>query len=489
MTDGKLLIEKLLSYAKDNLELSEYDVAVKRNLLLNLFKIKTTDLPQVEETPSLSVLEVELENYVTENELSVLGEEAAFIRFVFGMLLPLPSHINKKFRTLREKFGARAACDYLYGLSVNAGAFTGVEYSQKVEKLFSVEGGDFFVKKDNYVQNVPQAFTDYPKCELCSFAEGYYGSADFGGGALRSVSLDLNGYEWKMRFKEAFSKQREAVVSYFKHGEKPSIGDTLMSMLDYIEYLPEYSCDVAFEDSAFGMSDYHAHFSSGITESPVFNQKPTFSAVSAIYPDVEISVFNRDISALRLQSFNRNTLERLSIDLLEKWQDYCDNGEGIYGRGSDGISLNDSFVTVSYAHDNRYSVGIVFACKKTESGFSDVTDYIFDVEFTREALFGTFVLKNEITPVKSAMTSVLTKKTAISEELFADGEVLCGYEDVLQKIIGENGYFKDAQKADAAINSEIASRIFSMIRKKSAFSAGDDGIRALRRFLSSLDIK
>ncbi len=489
MTDGKLLIEKLLTYAKDKLELSEYDVSVKRNLLLNLFKLDTTDLPSVPEGSNLSALDKELSSYVAENGLAEKGEESCFSRFVFGMLLPLPSHINKKFRTLREKFGAHSACDYLYGLSVNSGAFSGTDYSEKTERFFSTDGGDFLVKKNDFDLQSQRFSSNYPECELCTTSEGYYGNASFNGGSLRSVSLDLNGTEWKMRFIEPISKQRESVVSYCKHGEKPSICDTLVSMLDFIEYLPEYSCDVTFEDSAFDVTESHASFSSGISESPIFNQKPTFTAVSEIYPDVEISVFNRDIGAVRLQSFNRNTLERLAVELLEKWQDYCDKGENIYGRGSDGISLNDSSVTVSYSHDNRYSIGIVFTCKKTESDYADATDYIFDFESSREALFGTFVLKNEVNSVKNAMIPVLTKKASLSDELFADGEVLCGYEEVLQRIIGECGYFKDAQKADSAVNGEIATRVFSMLRKKSAFSAGDDGVRALRRFLSTLDIR
>lgn len=489
MTDGKLLIEKLLIYAKDKLELSEYDVSVKRNLLLHLFGLTETDVPTVTEEVTFDTLETELLSFAKENPCVGEDEELAFTRFIFGVLLPLPSFINKKFRTLREKFGAHAACEYLYGLSVNSGAFSNFDFNAKTEKFHSQDGGDFYVRKHRIPTPVKAKTGNYPKCDLCAFAEGFYGKNQLNGGALRSVSLDLNGNEWKMRFTEPVSKLYEGVVSYRGHGVKSSVVDTLTAMLDFIEYLPEYSCDAAIEDAAFTTEESHANFSTGVTDSPLFNQKPSFTATSEIYPDVEISVYNRDISAMRLQSFNRNTLERLAIEVLEKWQDYSDQSESVYGRGADGISLNDAFVSVSYSKDNRYSVEIVFTGKKTDNFSVTGNVSTFDYALDRSAFFGRFILNEDVIAAKDAMVTALTKKTPVGDELFQEGEVLYGYDEILRKIISEVGYVKDYQKAETLVKQEIANAVFASLRKKSAFSAGDDGVRSLRRFLSTLSIR
>ncbi len=479
MTDGTILIEKLLCYAKENLELNESDVCVKRNQLLRLFNLKTTALPNVTET-SYSSLKEELLDFLKQNSICQEGEYNAFIGFVFGILMPLPSFINKKFRTLREKFGARYACDYLYNLSLNGGSLFGLDFSKYATSYYKGDAIDIYAVKDFYKETLTDGA--YPKCALCAEAEGFFGNDDFYGGASRSVTLDLNGREWKMRYIRSCTRPQESSVSFSEHSSSPTVQDIVMSMFDYIEYLPDYSAEMVFSEGNFLTP--HVNFRGGVSI-PQNLSKNLLTASSDLYPDVEISLYNGELSIIKLKSFNRNTLENLVIDLTDKWLNYSDLTVGIFGKGIDGVFHNACALSVEYSQDNRYSCNLVLTCEKV--GPKNEEDSVFSKISFYPACFGRVFY--DLSSATEMLCAVLTKKIPLDDSLFADDKPLYGYKNILEGLIKENGYFKDAQKAEVAVKRAVYTQVKDSLCKKSAFAEGDEGARAFRRFLATANVK
>lgn len=487
MTDGTVLTEKLLAYAKENLELSDSDVCVKRNELLRLFNLKTTELPKVFSTPTLDSLQSEVLDYIKQNSLCAENEQKAYSAFIFGTLLPLPSFINKKFRTLREKFGAHYACDYLYNLSVKAGGISGLDFTKITTSYFKAEGAEVFTSQKGF--DIKNTDGTYPKCALCEEAEGYLGTESFYGGATRSVSLDLNGMNWKMRYIEPLTRPEETLVCFSEHGKIPTSQEIVMSMFDFIEYLPDYSAEMLFSDGQNTFLKPHTYFTGGISVPKTFPQENLLSARSDLYPDVEISLNNGVVSVIRLQSFNRNTLENLVIDILEKWQEYADLSVGIFGKGIDGVCHNGSALSVEYSHDNRYSCDVILTCEKVGPDNAEEVFSVFDGMMGYPACFGRVFADESLLKATEMLSAVLTKKIPTDDSLFAPEKSLYGYRETLDLLLKEYGYFKDSQKAEAAVKRAVFDGIKNAMAKKSAFSEGDVGARALRRFLATVDIR
>lgn len=489
MIDGTVLVERLLLYATENLQLAQDDVCVKRNLLLQILNLSTTDMPQIEESLPFGKLKMQLMTFARENKLCNVGEEDLFAGFIIGTLMPLPSSTNKKFRALREKFGAHAACEYLYDLSTHSGQVPSIDFNESVTPYIVQDGLSVYTSNDNYLPTDLLTHTTYPKCPLCPEVEGYIGAKGMFGGGLRSVALDLNGEKWNMRFARAYSKTHEGIVCYPSHDKRPTPAQTFMAMLDFIEYLPEYSAEVYFNGDSLTFDSEHTLFSIGITTQTQFDEDTAITLSSVPYPDVEITAFNDVYTALRLQSFNRNTLERIAIDIIEKWQNYSDTSMGIYGRGIDGKSLNNCAISARYAHDNRYAVDIVLSTEYFESGHESNSSDIFDSKLNYPSMFGRFILEKEMLKVTESMVAVLTKKIPLDNSLFAENAVLNGYEKTLKTLIEETGYFKDAHKAENASKQAILTGLKGAVSKKSAFPSSDDGVRNLRKFLASINIR
>ena len=119
MVNGKLLVEKLIVYAKNFLHLNELDEIYVRNTVFTLFHIsspaeKIPNLDYIKEMSVPDVLFNEIKDYAVENSIAEDDTQATlFASFVMGILTQRPAEINQTFRYLKEKMGAQSACDYL----------------------------------------------------------------------------------------------------------------------------------------------------------------------------------------------------------------------------------------------------------------------------------------------------------------------------------------------------------------------------------------
>ena len=97
MVNGKLLVEKLIAYAKAFLYLDDLDEVYERNTLLAEFKLDSayvgdTDLEYVKEMSVPDVLFNETKDFALENSISADDTTATlFAAYIFGLLTPKPS--------------------------------------------------------------------------------------------------------------------------------------------------------------------------------------------------------------------------------------------------------------------------------------------------------------------------------------------------------------------------------------------------------------
>ena len=89
MIDGKLLVEKLVRYAKAHLGLNDLDVVYKRNELLKAFGLDSAytgdeDISYVDNLTVPDELVAETETYGEENNLLKDGLKNLFSTYVFG---------------------------------------------------------------------------------------------------------------------------------------------------------------------------------------------------------------------------------------------------------------------------------------------------------------------------------------------------------------------------------------------------------------------
>ncbi len=486
MSNGKVLIEKLIGYAKENLELSEYDLSVKRGFLRTFLKVadKTSDAKlgvlSVEGESYLS-LKAQLSEYLLQTKVCQEKDVDEYVGFIFTLLMPLPSVVNKKFRTLREKFGASAACDYLYNLSVKSGSVNGEGFNRPLRDYFSADDIEIFI--GDVSDNARRVVDEGDICPSYNDEKTFLSDGDVFR-ALRSIVLKLNDENWSMRYVNSFDKTRECTVSYGEDATAKTLGEIVVAMLDFIEYLPDYSAQSVHTSQVKN----HTCFAAYTTKLTDSLKTPLFIATHDACPDVEISLFNRGASVIRLQSFNRNTLEYLAQEIIEKWQGYSDKSACVYGKGADGVLHNFLSLNATFSNDNRYTLDIALVAEKLEGDYGHDSEDLFDRKLDDYSVFGRFVLSDDFEKVTDAIVETLTKKRSVGGEVEND-DILYGYEQVVESLIKDYGYFKDGQKALTEVKNRLSERLLQALNKKSAFLNDDEGTRAFKRFLATVEIR
>jgi galactose-1-phosphate uridylyltransferase len=119
MVNGKLLIEKLIAYAKSFLNLDDLDVIYVRNTLLAEFRIDSAyngdvDLDYVKEMSVPDVFFDEIKDYAVENGISADETQATlFAAYIFGLLTPKPSTVIQLYaREIRSSGGVQLPLPY-----------------------------------------------------------------------------------------------------------------------------------------------------------------------------------------------------------------------------------------------------------------------------------------------------------------------------------------------------------------------------------------
>ncbi|MGN1077723.1 MAG: galactose-1-phosphate uridylyltransferase, partial [Candidatus Gallimonas sp.] len=254
--DGRELTEQLIAYAKAHLHLEDSDEIYYRNVLLSQFGY-TQPCDGAVDTEGAEKADVpdELAQALKEFALSAgrCDEEGAerYVADIFGLLTPLPSQINRTFFEIRQKSGAQAACDYLYGLCVKNGYIQKTAIARNLKWKYEDEDKPLEItvnlsKPEKNNKDIAKLLTapqgkKYPACALCKENEGFEGTATHPPRRnIRTVKLTLGGEKWFMQYSPYAYYDEHCIVINEEHVPMRVDGKTPEKLLDFVDLFPNY---------------------------------------------------------------------------------------------------------------------------------------------------------------------------------------------------------------------------------------------------------
>ncbi len=461
--DGNKLIDNLLSYAVKHLYLNELDLLYKKSVLCTVLNVKENKNIEINENVQLSSVVENLKEFLKENERTDINISSA-IDYIFGLIMPLPSSVDKTFKTLREKMGAKKAYSYFYNLSKDG------DFSLSLDKEFieseSKKTLKIMLKKCACGSLYEQSDNRLNKCKV---------TLDFAGNAyILSASRNAR-YPYQGTLTTTDNKQLNLNEN------------SLEAMLCFVEYSPEFF----ISSSTFNYSENNAFdkFYVGGDNLSFFRAKPHFVSKNEVYPDVEIAYVDWYISTLRLASYNKNTLINTALEIINAWGRYSDS-EGV------NFTENDKKYTCVFAsmlQDGRYAINIVLLTDKLLSKI-DLSGEKFNVFFKKSiansSILRVFALSKNYEEYKDYILNVLTKKhnqTTNNNEF----EVNClnVVNEFINSMINSYGYFKDTQKAENAVLEELLNICNKSLEDLNLFKVYENNFINVKRFLMSVKIK
>ena len=431
-----------------------------------------------------------------------------FANFVMGVLSPRPSEVNNMFMSLKEKRGSQTACDYLYNLCIKnyyvrkSAIDKNVKWdADKQDIPFEVTINLSKPEKDN--KDVVKLLTapkteKYPECNLCKENEGFYGTLTQPARTnLRTISLTLAGEEWAMQYSPYLYFDEHCILFSKKHTPMCVNGTTVERLFDFIELFPNYFLGSNADLPIVGGSILnHEHYQGGKHAMPLHKAKAFETYKCEDYPDTTIEVVDFYNSVVRISGYNRNTVQALATEVIEKWKGYFDESVMIIAE-SDGVRHNTVTPIARFLSDSRYCIELILRNNLTTDEYPDGL-YHAHPEYhnvKKEGIgliesMGLYVLPARLKRQFSAIADILAHKVEYkADEISKEDNDLFVHRDMIAHLMKKHPRIKDVKKANAVITEYVNDVCSKILYNTSVFGKDSKGVLAFNKFLATCNIK
>ena len=505
MVDGRLLVEKLLRYAKTFLHLKERDEIYFRNILLRELGLtepteNATDLSYIDGLDVPDTIVSELEDYATEKGLVSEAEKNLFSGYIMGLLSPLPSKTNEEFYRLKAEKGIKAACDYLYELSVKNDYVKKTAIAKNLKWEYADGGRTLEItvnlskpEKDNkeiaklLTQKVS---TNYPKCRLCKENEGFAGNVSYPAREnIRTVSLIMGGEKWFVQYSPYAYYNEHLIAISERHVPMHIKDDTVEKVLDFVDFFPNYMIGSNAALPIIGGSILnHEHFQGGGHLMPMHRAGVKEEYVCKDFTDIKIGIVDWYNSAVRISGKNRASVAALAKRIVKEWENFTDVSCGIFSE-TDGDKHN-SCSPIARKTDDGYIVDIILRNNITTKEYPDGVFHAHPEyhNIKKEGIglieaMGLFVLPGRLKKQLAMIADILSGKAEYDVNALSDKEnYLYVHRDMIKSLVNKYslGLLSETQAENAVRDyvNVVCKRILentAVFKETEVGKAGFDG--------------
>lgn len=342
MKDALSVAEKLIEYAKKNLELDERNEIYVKNRLTELLSGFKSEQFTADESDA-----------------------------VYAELSLSPREINYKFQTLAAA-DAKTATDWLFNYCVKNG------YVKKAvldkNPRFGAEGLIVTINKAKPEFRDPKKAAagnsvdgGFAKCVICRENEGFAARSKR---TLRTVDLKLGGEDWFWQYSPYGYFREHGIAVNCKHIPMHVDKSTFVKLLDFVDMFPHYfiGCNAPLPRIG-GSVLAHDHYQGGGEILPMHKAKAAYTLKNDRYPDAILEVVDWAGTVVRIVSFNRDTVVSAADEIRRRWIGYENRALGIIPEDKDGIHNAVSPTVVKT--DRGYEMSIILRSNITSDKYPD----------------------------------------------------------------------------------------------------------------------
>ena len=492
-------VQKLLDYAKHNKLITEDDIFVVRNELMDTLQL--SDWTESETTYKGETIDEILKpiiDYACKQGIitDTINSRDLFDTKLMGLLTPMPREIIAEFNR-RYEVSPKEATDWYYKYSCELNYVRAGRIEKDLRWIYTSEYGDLDItinlskpEKDprDIAMAKKQKSVAYPKCQLCPENAGFVGTAKHPARQnLRPIPLTVGNEKWEFQYSPYGYYNEHCIVFNTEHVPMKIDAEVFGKLFDIIDFLPHYFVGSNADLPIVGGSILsHEHFQGGkytfaMEKAPV----ETEFEISK-YPGVKAGIVKWPMSVIRLSSKDRDELSKCSNLVLQKWRSYSDTSAVIFAE-TDGIQHN-TVTPIARKKGDTYVCDIVLRNNLT----------------TKDRPLGLFhpnptlhhIKKENIGLIEVMGLAVLPARLArdmgMLERALAGTQSLLGIPELsvhakwATKIIEEHPEL-NAENARSILEQEIGKVFLEVLCDAGVFKRTEDGKAAFMKFVETLN--
>lgn len=345
-------VQKLLDYAKHNKLITEDDIYVVRNELMDALQL--SDWTESETTYKGETIDEILEpiiDYACKQGIitDTVNSRDLFDTKLMGLMTPMPREIISEFNRLYAESPEKAT-DWYYKYSCELNYVRAGRIEKDLRWIYSSDYGDLDItinrskpEKDprDIAMAKKQKSAAYPKCQLCPENAGFAGTAKHPARQnLRPIPLTVANQKWEFQYSPYGYYNEHCIVFNTEHVPMKIDAEVFGKLFDIIDFLPHYFVGSNADLPIVGGSILsHEHFQGGKYTFAMEKAPIESEFIISKYPNVKAGIVKWPMSVIRLSSNDRNELANCCNLVLQKWRAYSDTSAVIFAE-TDGIQHN-----------------------------------------------------------------------------------------------------------------------------------------------------
>ncbi|MGN0655432.1 MAG: UDP-glucose--hexose-1-phosphate uridylyltransferase [Ruminiclostridium sp.] len=491
-------ISELIEYAVSNSLIEEIDSIYIRNTLMDALGVSVWEEQECHrKNRSIDEILGDLVDYACEK--GIIRDSGAsrdlFDTRLMGILTPLPSGVNRKFRRLLSENPAEAT-EWYYDFSAKTNYVRAGRIARDIRWTYGCDYGvlDITINRSKpekdprdiaAAKNSPK--TSYPACQLCIENTGFAGTLTHPARQnLRPVEMQVNGEKWWFQYSPYGYYNEHCIVFNDKHIPMQIDAAVFEKLFDIIDTLPHYFVGSNADLPIVGGSILsHEHFQGGRYIFPM--EKAPIETEFALekYPKVKAGILKWAMSVIRVSCEDRKQLAAACDHILRSWRKYSDTSAEIYAE-TNGTPHN-TITPIARMRNGVYECDLVLRNNRTTEdrplGLFHPNPTLHHIKKENIGLIE--VMGLAVLPARLAEELPQLSEALVSgRDISADERLGC-HADWLKEVASRHSE-ANAENAEAIIKQEIGAVFEQVLLDAGVFKRTEAGKAAFMRFVEQV---
>lgn len=370
-------INRLINYGIKCGLIKQDDVDDVANKLLDLLQVNCFSYVKLTEVnEEVSEILSSISDYAVSTKLLIgdtVDERDLFDTKVMGYLMPRPSEVNAKFKSLYQ-VQPEQATDYFYQLSQASNYIRTARIKKDKQWKVKTRYGEIDLtinlskpeknpKTIALAKSIPSS--GYPKCVLCKENVGFAGNLNHPARQNhRVVPVTLNNEAWYLQYSPYVYYNEHCIVLKGEHEPMEISRLTFERILAFVDQFNHYFVGSNADLPIVGGSILtHDHFQGGAYQFAMDNAKVLCSFEIPRFEKINVQLLNWPLTTLRLKGKERVQLTDLAEHILNVWRDYSDSSYGIYAQTDQ--TPHNTITPIARFRDGYYELDLVLRNNRT----------------------------------------------------------------------------------------------------------------------------
>lgn len=491
-------IQSLINYGLKNGLITDDDVIVVRNSLIDVLKLEDWDENAVaEESDSIEAILTPIIDFACEKGIiaDTTNSRDLFDTRIMGLLTAMPREVITEFKRRYEN-DPKEATDWYYEYSKKTNYVRAERIAKDLVWTYDCDYGTLDItinrsKPEKDPRDIAaaklQKASSYPKCQLCSENAGFAGHATHPARQnLRTLPIIVNNEKWELQYSPYGYYNEHCIVFNSKHIPMKIDHSVFFKLFDIVDQFPHYFVGSNADLPIVGGSILsHEHFQGGGYTFAMEKANVEREFKIEKYNTVCAGIVKWPMSVIRVSSENKNELADCCNHILEKWRGYSDADAYIFAE-TDGVPHN-TITPIAHKSGNKYICDLVLRNNITTEerplGLYHPNPTLHHIKKENIGLIE--VMGLAVLPARLATEIVALEEAILNGESLEASPQTASHAEWARELI-KNHPELSRDNARVILEQEIGKVFLEVLMDAGVYKRNEEGMAAFDRFIKSL---